>query len=667
MVDKLFEAVEEKLKMSQNDDFTKLETNFDAFNYVWRNEFVIKQIDKLMSKNDFNKKDLEKAAKYREEGNIHYKKNYINDAIYKYNLSLKYSPLGSENLALSYANRSVMFFHKRIYQLCINDINEALANGYPAKLQPKLYERKAECFSNMGNFKDGSQFLEDALKSPLCNEDPKLKQSLEGKLKVFKDSLASQFIDSDDDNLDDIVIAKPALAKNEVLVSADAGVQLCTNKDRGNHLRAARTIEVGEMLVKETPYACVLLNSFTRTNCYECMLRLSSATMNISYCEHCSLVGFCSPECKKNAWAKHHAYECTYLNLISDKAAISHMEHLSLRIVLKAGFERLKELKSSLVEFEKSCGGKNEAVVIEKDAPYESASYLNIFRLMTHWSRREPADLLRRALVSALLLRTLVKSDFFGANRSEVDLMSDEEVAFIGGLMLRHNQSISCNAHEISELEFNRKSLTDSVTRGIGAGIYAVLSLFNHSCEPHVTRNFDGPVCTVRAIRTIERGEEIFDNYGVHYAVQEIGERRAKLYDQYFFNCECVACCNDWPLYDKITNDLTTVKYKCRDCKKIIKANSIDEIKAECCKKSFQNSKFEKSSLEKAKTQYKESFQAIMDSKFSFNLNGHAQAFVNYLKMLDAFVATRPFQEYNNCQEVLKQIFNLMSSNKCEM
>ena len=66
---------------------------------------------------------------------------------------------------------------------------------------------------------------------------------------------------------------------------------------------------------------------------------------------------------------------------------------------------------------------------------------------------------------------------------------------YVGGLILRHLQSISCNAHEISMLRLNeedRKPLCNSYANGIGAGIFAVMSIFNHSCDPHVTRNFLG-------------------------------------------------------------------------------------------------------------------------------------------------------------------------------
>ena len=83
----------------------------------------------------------------------------------------------------------------------------------------------------------------------------------------------------------------------------------------------------------------------------------------------------------------------------------------------------------------------------------------------------------------------------------------------------------------------------------LGAGIYATLSLFNHSCDPAVTRNFYGARCVSRAVRGVGRGEEVSDNYGAVYAVQTREERVAKLAPQYYFECGCEACTGGWRLF----------------------------------------------------------------------------------------------------------------------
>ena len=53
----------------------------------------------------------------------------------------------------------------------------------------------------------------------------------------------------------------------------------------------------------------------------------------------------------------------------------------------------------------------------------------------------------------------------------------------------------------------------------------------------------------VTSVRTIKEGEEILDNYGYHYAVMPREERQRKLQSQYYFVCNCVGCCDSWPVY----------------------------------------------------------------------------------------------------------------------
>ena len=83
---------------------------------------------------------------------------------------------------------------------------------------------------------------------------------------------------------------------------------------------------------------------------------------------------------------------------------------------------------------------------------------------------------------------------------------------YVGGLLLRHLQSVACNAHEVSRLALcddvsdgarkqQQQPMAHAFADGIGAGIYALLSMFNHSCDPHVTRTFRGSLCQVRWMR----------------------------------------------------------------------------------------------------------------------------------------------------------------------
>ena len=69
------------------------------------------------------------------------------------------------------------------------------------------------------------------------------------------------------------------------------------------------------------------------------------------------------------------------------------------------------------------------------------------------------------------------------------------------------------------------------------------------SCYVH--RYFvGGGTVVARAIRGVCAGEEVCENYGPLYTRETREPRRSKLREQYWFECGCEACEEDWPTFD---------------------------------------------------------------------------------------------------------------------
>ena len=297
-------------------------------------------------------------------------------------------------------------------------------------------------------------------------------------------------------------------------------------------------------------------------------------------------------------------------------------------------------------------------IIKEINEHYDSNSYLTIFNLITNSGFRTTSDLFRRGFVSLFFVKLLKKTSYFGTE------INPEDECLIGGLILRHLQSISCNAHEVCRLRLGfdmKKSMESSEPIALGSGIYSILSLFNHSCDPSVTRYFRGNNCQVRAIKKIKKDEEIFDNYGLVYAVNDLTDRQEKLLEQYFFQCTCIACMNDWPLYGQLESDLNMVRksIKCDDCKKTNKNDS------ECndCIKEFDNLLLEQLN---AKTNLKAMLKFnlstdIEDDNVRKRIEDMYESFSKYLNLLEQKGIKRPFQDYNSYQEALKQCVNFIN------
>lgn len=61
----------------------------------------------------------------------------------------------------------------------------------------------------------------------------------------------------------------------------------------------------------------------------------------------------------------------------------------------------------------------------------------------------------------------------------------------------------------------------------------------------------------MHAIRNVATGEQIAENYGPLYSQNSKGERLEILKKNYWFDCACEACEENWPVYaDMNTNEI---------------------------------------------------------------------------------------------------------------
>ena len=85
-----------------------------------------------------------KSNEYRSIGNNYFKIKYWFCSLMYYNKSIAFA-ISKEDLALGYGNRSAVYFHTKLYEDCLQNIQLARDNGYPANKMSKLAEREAKC------------------------------------------------------------------------------------------------------------------------------------------------------------------------------------------------------------------------------------------------------------------------------------------------------------------------------------------------------------------------------------------------------------------------------------------------------------------------------------------------------------------------------------------
>ncbi|XP_069489372.1 histone-lysine N-methyltransferase SMYD3-like isoform X2 [Ambystoma mexicanum] len=251
---------------------------------------------------------------------------------------------------------------------------------------------------------------------------------------------------------------------------------------KGNGLRATVPCIPGEELYVAEPYAYTVSNTGFGHVCEACLC----STGHLLQCSRCKFAKYCSKQCQAQAWPDHKS-ECKCLK---DPGFGTALFRLVFRILVKM-------LRKS------PCPSEELYSMAELKGHFENLSgedqmdYQLFGEMLKNYLRRENLDPLH-------LTDNLNIADFFA-----------KEV---------------CNGFII----------TNEMMLSAAVGLYPSMSLLNHSCQPNCTGIFMGRHFHLRAIRTIQTGEELTITYTE--CLMCTVERQKSLRRKYFFECDCHRC-----------------------------------------------------------------------------------------------------------------------------
>ena len=441
------------------------------------------KVDRFAVAPVYKKKDPELARQRRDEGNAAFQKKWYKQAHMMYSMSAIKALPGSDVLAYSIANRSACLYYLGEINQCIADINLALASGYPPQLHYKLYERLAKCYILL---KDKENAMKSALTAKKMLERNKSKLDKE-KYKSAMQSLLKLggSVNNPETFSDNITVVKdlefkvPAVSLKPHRKLKDLSSLLRVEFDPavGRHVKAEKTVNPGDTLLVEDPFAAVLYPDKAGTNCDNCFSKLRSAVP----CPDCSGLGFCSPECRDEACGSYHRYECKFQDLVQGLGG-SAVVRLALRIITSHPLTYFKKMRTDLN--------------VDNTTSEFKHPYLSLFNLVSLDEERWTEDIFSRTMMAVALLKILKVAKYF-PDKSDADTYTDDEI-FIGSLLLRHLNLLQFNAHEVYEvLRGNREKIKPSKNNLIGLAVYSRASYFNHSCQPNVIRlekNLNGDI-----------------------------------------------------------------------------------------------------------------------------------------------------------------------------
>jgi len=263
--------------------------------------------------------------------------------------------------------------------------------------------------------------------------------------------------------------------ENSEMPGASDKLRLESSSDssRGRFIRVKDDISAGEIVFRESPYSCVLLPPFYSSHCHHCLAQLQSPVA----CVVCTQSRYCSVKCRDESWSQYHKLECGNLDILHSVG----LGHLALRSAVMAGKDHLLNIKS-----------------LVKTGEYKQSStdpYSRVFHLQHHLDKLPLDEQFQYVLTAGLLVTLLLKkTSFFNPEREIQGLPGklkplqpgskacDDDVDYVGGLILRHLVQLVSNAHAVTELLEDEEGGVEQVR--LGTGVYPAVSMMNHSCLP---------------------------------------------------------------------------------------------------------------------------------------------------------------------------------------
>ncbi|KAF7411160.1 hypothetical protein HZH66_000056 [Vespula vulgaris] len=519
------------------------------------------------------RKNADDAIRYREEGNQHFVVGDDIDAIESYTKSLAYAN-NKELMAYAHANRSAALFRKEMYKECLIDIDAALLCGYPDNKRKRLKERGAKAIDELKKIlqisEDKCTNVEKIIDQICLNQDTKeditktdTNDIIHANDKNKEKNLLpdNQYHEKRFFNINHLPIKcttqKPrylekegslflAYGPNKECPAASDGIKIGFSKEFGRHFVATKNFNPGDIITIENPYAHVIYEERFYTHCHQCLSRC----YNLIPCSNCPIAQYCSEECKKIAWDMAHMTECPILVLLKnllnvDKDKIRMLTKIiRLLIVVTENGSKIKELQEDMKIAESNPDSRTAGFTDE--GVFYNFSARSALSLATNMITRPLIGISAFACISALATILLATQTNFFGKKYEIDYLEDisefSDLRFCGSIMFRACVIMSSNCFSVQQ-EPGIKS---------GSGLYVTHSLYNHSCSPNTFRHFEGLTMITRALHPILSGDQVFTSYGPEYAYMPRLERKEKIMQDYFFDCQCPACVFNWPVYTEI-------------------------------------------------------------------------------------------------------------------
>ncbi|XP_063705524.1 SET and MYND domain-containing protein DDB_G0273589-like [Culicoides brevitarsis] len=497
------------------------------------------QVEDLIAERDVGKCE-EKAKVAYTKAMEHLEKESFDEALIALNESLCFAPNNSSLLAKIYTHRAKIYFNMKLLEACMENVNWATEYGAGNDATLELEKIRTKCINAVVSgapVKEKEEF----------SVEPKLSYPSHENIPFIANS-----------------------------------IQLNMNKIYGRHLVANRDLSPGDVIMVEKPFAPVIEPKAAYQKCNNC---LSFAFYNLIPCPTCVGAMFCSQQCYQRSCERSHNHECLIMEKLQKWFTDESLVGFKLILLALHAFPDLDEL-NALQET------MNSTMENQFTFDFKNANEYTIFKticsLTTIENDRNTEDLFKKTQIAAVMYDLLLQDE-----KLRQKLVQGSHESLIKKLLYQFLQTTTINTFLMwSQREMTSARQPDHSISDFGIASYPLSSFLSHSCAPNVRKARAGKnheIMLIFVVRPIKAGDKICDCYDQqnNHMVRGLEERRACLYDQYYFMCQCEACVNDYPSKAELKKKLRESEWE--QMKEAIKFCEVDANENSTVNKNFEH------------------------------------------------------------------------------
>ncbi|XP_040575279.1 SET and MYND domain-containing protein 4 [Lepeophtheirus salmonis] len=422
-------------------------------------------------------------------------------------------------------NRSASLEKLNKYHECLDNLDASIR--YESEFVPahQLYDRRGRCFLKL-------EMKDTALENFRIAKEHLEKSDIPEKIKsLFLNHLRKSEVEAK--SLKNTKYFERECEENNL----SSKVETKFSKSLGRYLVAKENFKPGEIILTQSP---ISMYGNKKGFCHHCLKEVGIAPFPSLFIES---LEFCSYFCFSYAHQQYHSYESRLLlNNGNKELEIPANVLLAIRIISK--------LKESILD-------DNMKDICD--------DYAIMNGLVSHERGHDRGEVITTAIRSVIIGKILLEADFYGDRIiNETHLIKIDKFIHFLQLALPHN------IHSIYQLNGDKRD--DIVLDKIGRGIYECALYLNHSCCANTLRFNNGNQLVLISNRSIKKGDIISDCYGSHHFTSPKNNRRMNLMAEYKFECNCVACKNNYPsIKDLMKQEPSLMSKENKNIQKIFK------------------------------------------------------------------------------------------------